>query len=71
MSVTFLLWLGGPHDGLRSAEPDLPLEVGDAVRCGCHDLLYEARSEDADGTWRVEIERDPIDLRPRLVNAER
>jgi hypothetical protein len=71
VSTTFLCWVGGPHDGLQSAEQDLPLELGDAVRCACHDVAYEARVMKK-GAWYVYYDDAVWQGNPaRLVGAER
>lgn len=71
MTMTFLLWVGGPHDGLHNAEPDLDLAVGDAVRCACHDIPYEAKYFDGNGIWHVEFDPKRDRREARVVGAER
>lgn len=69
--MTYLLWVGGPHDGLQNAEPDLDLVVGEFVRCACHDLAYEAKYFDGNGIWHVELDTKGRRSQARIVGAER
>jgi len=50
---TLLFWIGGPHDGLLSSEPDLPIQDGDGVTCGCHNIRYEVVGHDDNGRWEL------------------
>lgn len=68
-SITKLLYIGGPHDGLTRHEHDLPLELGDVLRCSCHQAVYEFKYRDEHGFDVVEYDSRGQSVAPSKLRA--